>query len=262
MSPGAPLLENEVVLLRRREGDSVLLRLRRGPQAIEGRGVVDLSQEIGRPPGGSVEWGGARYEIVRPSLPDLLGGLRRKAQIVTPKDAQYLLFLAGVGPGSRVAEAGAGSGALTLVMAHAVGPTGRVVSYDRRSEFLDVARRNVEAAGLADRVDFRSRDVVKDGLESEEWDAVVLDLAEPWEVLPSARQTLRAGGRIATYTPTYNQLEHTVRRLRDLEFEEVRSVEILERALHVGEGGTRPEFDMLGHTGFLTGARRGAGSWS
>ncbi|HZY91145.1 MAG TPA: methyltransferase domain-containing protein, partial [Thermoplasmata archaeon] len=198
----------------------------------------------------------------RPSLPDLLAGLRRKAQIVTPKDGQYLVYLAGIGPGARVAEAGAGSGALTLVLAHTVGPAGHIISYDRRADFLDVARRNLEWAGLEERVEFRERDVVAQGIEGDGLDAVVLDLAEPWDVLASARTALRPGGRVATYCPTYNQLERTVRRLRELGFEELRSVELLERALHVGEGGTRPEFEMLGHTGFLTGGRRGVGPWS
>lgn len=262
MSTPPPLQENEVVQLRRREGDTVLLRLRRGPQSVEGRGVVDLTGEIGQPPGRLVQWAGARYEVVRPSLPDLLAGLRRKAQIVTPKDGQYLVYLAGIGPGARVAEAGAGSGALTLVLAHAVGPAGHIISYDRRADFLDVARRNLEWAGLEERVEFRERDVAAQGIEGDGLDAVVLDLAEPWEVLASARTALRPGGRVATYCPTYNQLERTVRRLRELGFEELRSVELLERALHVGEGGTRPEFEMLGHTGFLTGGRRGVGPWS
>lgn len=234
-----------------------MVPLRRGPQPVEGHGVVDLGSEIGQPPGRTVLWGGVPYQVLRPTLPDLLAGLRRKAQIVTPKDAQYLLYLAGVGPSSQVGEAGAGSGALTMVLAFAVGPTGHVVSYDRRPDFLEVAKRNLAWAGLAGRVDFRLRDVATEGLDVEGLDAVVLDLAEPWSVIPAARAALAPGGRIATYTPTYNQLERTVRELRAAQFHEVRSVELLERTLHVGEGGTRPEFEMLGHTGFLTGARRG-----
>lgn len=251
-----PLADGELVLLRRREGDAFLVTLRRGPQALEGRGVVDLGPLIGQPSGATLEWAGARYRALRPGLSDLLGVLRRKAQIVTPKDAQYLLYLAGVGPGAVVAEAGAGSGALTTVLAFAVGAAGRVVTYDRREEFLAVARANVHGAGLADRVDFRVRDVASEGLDVTDLDAVVLDLPEPWAVVAAAKRALVAGGRVATYTPTYNQLERTVRELRAQGFEDVRSVELLERTLHVGEGGTRPEFDMLGHTGFLTGARK------
>lgn len=256
MANRRPLAEGELVLLRRREGDAFLVSLRSGPQALEGRGVVDLAPLVGQAPGAVLEWAGARYRAFRPSLADLIGALRRKAQIVTPKDAHYLLYLAGVGPGTTVVEAGAGSGAMTTVLAFAVGPTGRVVTYDRRAEFLAVARTNVAGAGLGDRVDFRVRDVVTDGLDASDVDAVVLDLPEPWGVVAAAKRALVAGGCIATYTPTYNQLERTVRELRAQGFEDVRSVELLERSLHVGEGGTRPEFDMLGHTGFLTGARK------
>jgi tRNA (adenine57-N1/adenine58-N1)-methyltransferase catalytic subunit len=251
-----PLQEGEPVLLRRREQDSILVHLRRGPTTLEGRGILDLTDQIGRPPGSSFPWAGATYTILRPSLPDLLGHLRRKAQIVTPKDAQYLLYLAGVGPGSRVAEAGSGSGALTLVLAYAVGSTGRVYSFDRRADFLDVARRNVTAAGLESRVTFEERDVAQSGLGVAGLDSVLLDLPEPGAVLPAAKTALRVGGYAAVYVPTYNQLESSVRRLRSEGFEDVRAAELLERALHVGEGGTRPEFEMLGHTGFLASGRR------
>lgn len=230
--------------------------LRRGGQVIEGRGVIDLSDQIGRPPGGWIEWAGTRYQLLRPALPDLAAAVRRRAQIVTPKDAQYLLYLAGVGPGDRVGEAGAGSGALTLVLAHAVGSNGRVYSFDRRPDFLDVARANVALAGWTDRVEFALRDVVTDGFGTTDLDAIVLDLPEPWGALAGARAALALGGRLASYSPTYNQVERTVRELDALGFQEIRSLELLERGIHVGQGGTRPEFDMLGHTGFLTGARR------
>jgi tRNA (adenine57-N1/adenine58-N1)-methyltransferase catalytic subunit len=256
LSVEGPLVEGEPVLVRRREGEAFLLALRRTPQSVEGVGVIDLAGQIGAPPGGTIEWAGATYRVLRPSLSDILRQLRRRAQIVTPKDAQQLLFLAQVAPGGRVAEAGAGSGALTIVLAHAVGATGRVVSYDRRTDFLEVARRNVAQAGFSDRVRFVERDVTVDGFDESNLDGIILDVPEPWGALEAARSALNIGGAIATYTPTYNQLERTVRTLRTLGFEEIRSIELLERTLHVGEGGTRPEFDMLGHTAFLTGARR------
>lgn len=256
MTDPEPLAEGDPVLLRRREQDAILLRLRRGPTTLEGRGILDLTDQIGRPPGGTLAWAGATYTILRPSLSDLLGQLRRRAQIVTPKDSQYLLYLAGVGPGGRVAEAGSGSGALTIVLAHAVGATGRVYSFDRRADFLEVARRNVTAAGLDGRVNFEERDVARSGLGVTDLDSVLLDLPEPWAVLAHAKGALRVGGYVAVYVPTYNQLEESVRRLRTEGFEDVRALELLERALHVGEGGTRPEFEMLGHTGFLASGRR------
>jgi len=249
-------VEGETVALKRAGAPALLIPLLRGPQRIGEEGVIDLTPVIGELPGGSVSWSGASYHALRPSLSDLFGAVRRGAQIVTPKDAAQLLFLAGVAPGGRVAEAGSGSGALTLALAFAVGPTGRVVSYDRRADFLEAARANLRRAGLSARVEFRERDVAKDGLDVSDQTSVVLDLAEPWEVLAHARTSLATGGYVATYTPTYNQLERTVRALRALGFDEVRALEVLERGLHVGEGGTRPEFEMLGHTGFLAAGRK------
>lgn len=223
---------------------------------VEGLGVLDLASLVGGPPGVDFEWAGARYLVLRPTLSDLLGHLRRTAQIVTPKDAAQILLIGGIGPGARVAEAGAGSGALTTALAYAVGPIGRVVSCDRRHDFLENARQNLAASGLSERVEFRERDVASQGFGSGGFDAVVLDLPEPWEVLEAAAGSLVRGGRVVTYTPTYNQLERTVQAMRGRRFEEVRALELLERELHVGAGGTRPEFEMLGHTGFLAVGRR------
>ncbi len=247
--------DGDAAALARAGDPPLLLRLRRTPQAIGERGVLDLSAQIGRTPGGEVEWLGRRYRLVRPSLSDLLDTLERGPQIVTPKDAFHLAYLAGVAPGARVAEAGAGSGALTAVLATLVGRDGQVRSYDRRAEHLEAARRNLERAGLADRVTFLLRDVA-DGFEVEELASVVLDLPEPWSVVRAAVAALRAGGYLATYTPTYNQLERTVRELRSQGLAEVRALELIERPIHVGEGGTRPAFEMLGHTGFLAAARK------
>jgi len=251
-----PWREGEVAVLKRSGAPSVLLRVLSGAQPIGVDGVIDLSNQIGREPGGEVVWLGSEHRLLRPSLSDQIASVRRGAQIVTPKDAVYLAYLAGVQPGGRVAEAGAGSGALTIALATAVGPGGRVTTYERRADFLEAARQNVRRAGLDDRVTFRERDVVRDGLDVEDVGSVLLDLPEPWEVLASARGALAFGGWVATYTPTYNQLERTVRTLRTLRYDEVRAVELIERSLHVGEGGTRPDFDMLGHTGFLACGRK------
>jgi len=253
---GEPWAEGETVALKRSGEPVLLVRLARGPQKVGNEGVLDLTGLIGQPSGTTIAWLGSEYRALRPSLSDLLGSVHRGAQIITAKDAAHLLFLAGVGPGATVAEAGAGSGALTIVLAYSVGPTGRVISYDRREDFLDTARSNVRRAGLESRVSFRRRDVATEGIDANDLASIVLDLPEPWAVLPSALTALAPGGYVATYTPTYNQLERTVRSLRELGFDEVRAVELLERGLHVGDGGTRPSFEMLGHTGFLAAGRR------
>jgi tRNA (adenine57-N1/adenine58-N1)-methyltransferase catalytic subunit len=251
--------EGETVALKAPGAPALLVTLARGPVRLGHEGVIDLGGQIGAPPGGSVDWLGTSYRVVRPSLSDLFGALHRGAQIVTPKDAAQILYLGGVAPGGQVLEAGAGSGALTIALAHAVGDHGHVTSYDRRSDFLEAARANVVRSGLARRVTFRERDVAREGFDERGVGSVVLDLPEPWAVLASAHESLAVGGYVATYTPTYNQLERTVLELRARKFDEVRAVELLERGLHVGEGGTRPSFEMLGHTGFLASGRRIAG---
>lgn len=248
--------EGDVAALVRPGEPSLIVRVRGSPQPIGDRGVLDLSAQVGRPPGDRLEWLGRRFCLVRPSLADLLGTLDRGPQIVTPKDAFHLAYLAGVSPGAEVAEAGSGSGALTVVMATIVGPTGHIHSYDRRAGFLEAARRNVERVGLAERVTFRLRDVASEGFDTEDLASILLDLPEPWEVIRGALAALRAGGYLATYTPTYNQLERTVREMRERGLGDVHALELLERPIHVGDGGTRPAFEMLGHTAFLAVGRK------
>jgi tRNA (adenine57-N1/adenine58-N1)-methyltransferase catalytic subunit len=248
--------EGETVALKARGAPAILIELARGPVRIGDRGVIDLGELIGRAPGGEFAWLGTSYRALRPSLSDRLASVRRGAQIVTAKDAIELAYLAGAVPGGHVAEAGSGSGALTIALAEAVGPSGHVTSFDRREDFLAAARSNVTRAGLAARVSFRVRDVVRDGIDLTQVDGIVLDLPEPWAVVVSAHAALAVGGRVATFSPTYNQLERTVTALRAAGYDEVRALELIERELHVGEGGTRPEFDMLGHTGFLAAGRK------
>ena len=248
--------EGETVALKTLGAPAFLVLLARGPVRVGDDGVIDLTAQIGAAPGEAVPWLGKTYRVLRPSLADLFSTLRRGAQIITPKDAVEILFMAGVAPGTQVAEAGSGSGALTIALAHAVGASGHVTSFDRRRDFLDAARANVTRAGLADRVTFRERDVARNGIDLAGVASIVLDLPEPWAVLASARTALALGGYVATYTPTYNQLERTVQAFRSLGFDEVRALELWERGLHVGDGGTRPAFEMLGHTGFLASGRR------
>ncbi len=248
--------EGEVIALKHPGAPAIVLRLRRGPQRIGDAAVVDLSSEIGKPPGGAVDWLGSTYRVLRPSLSDLFSSLTRGAQIITPKDCARIVSLASLAPGDHVVEAGAGTGALTVALAYVVGPSGRVTSIDRRAESLRIARENIERAGFSERVTWVERDVALEGFDRGSADAVILDLPEPWAVLASVHAALRVGGAVVAYTPTYNQLERTVRGMREHRFDEVHALEILERSLQVGEGGTRPSFDMLGHTGFLSTGRR------
>jgi tRNA (adenine57-N1/adenine58-N1)-methyltransferase len=140
-------------------------------------------------------------------------------------------------------------------LATAVAPSGKVISYDVRQDFIDHAFENIAAAGLASLVVPRLRDVTS-GIEERYVDAVVLDIANPWDAVPGAWEALKPGGYLCTYSPLISQVEQTVKEIRSRPFIELTVLENIQRELVVSERGTRPSFHMLGHTGYLTFARK------
>jgi len=198
--------------------------------------------------------GGRSFLVLTPSIRDAVGSVRRQAQIIGPKDAASLIWNCDIKAGDLVVEVGAGSGALTLVLAQAVGPTGRVVTYDVRSDFLDRARENVAAAGLGERVEFKLGDG-RAAIPETQVDAFVVDIPDPWEAVGTAANSLRPCGHFASYSPNVEQVNRTVAALRARTFVEVRTLEIIEREIEASESGTHPSFAPLGHTGYLTFAR-------
>jgi tRNA (adenine57-N1/adenine58-N1)-methyltransferase len=155
----------------------------------------------------------------------------------------------------HVIECGTGSGALTIALANAVAPMGKVYAYDRREDFLENARKNVEEAGFSDFVEFKLREVEEE-FDETEVDVVILDLPSPWEGVPAATRSIRGGGRIAIISPTYNQVEKTVESLRKSGFVYLETIEVLIRRILVRPGKTRPFERMVSHTGFLTFGRK------
>lgn len=199
--------------------------------------------------------GSRSFLVLTPSIRETVGLLKRNAQIVGPKDLPALLWNGDVKPGDLIIEVGAGSGALTVALANAVGPNGRVVSYDLRRDFLEVARGNVEAAGLADRVEFKIGDA-RSPIPERGADAFVVDIPDPWECIGPAWQTLRPCGHFTAFSPNVEQMSRTVKGLEAAHFVDVRTLEILEREMVAHDTGTHPSFAPLGHTGYLTFARK------
>jgi tRNA (adenine57-N1/adenine58-N1)-methyltransferase catalytic subunit len=222
---------------------------------VEGLGVFNESTVVGKPWGASVSVGAQTIHLLRPSLPDFVRLLKRGAQIITLKDAGAILANTGVGAGAFVVEFGVGSGALTLCLLHAVGPQGRVISVDNNPKSIEVARRNVARTPWGAVWDVREGDCA-DGVPETGVDAVVIDVAEPWRALGAAARALKHSGRLASFSPTVNQTERTVTALAAAGFADVRTVEVLEREHAIREGASRPSFEMLGHTGYLTFARK------
>jgi tRNA (adenine57-N1/adenine58-N1)-methyltransferase catalytic subunit len=247
--------DHDRVILVDGEGQRWLVRAGAAGVRIPGLGVLDGRRLVGQPWGCRIEQVGKVLTALPPSTPDLLATVRRKAQIVQPKDAARIVLECDVRAGSRVVEAGVGSAALTIALARAVLPGGKVTTYELREDFAAWGRDNLEAAGLAQAVEVKLGDV-RGGIAEWEVDAVVLDVPDPWMAVPAAWEALRIGGALACYSPLVSQVEQTHEAARKQGFQDLRTLELLERAWVVGERGSRPSFDMLGHTGYLTFARK------
>jgi tRNA (adenine57-N1/adenine58-N1)-methyltransferase len=161
----------------------------------------------------------------------------------------------GIGPGSRVVESGTGTGALTTALAHFAQPTGKIYSYDIRPESQKAAEKNLKRAGLLEFVELKLKDVVT-GIDERDVDAVILDLAVPWLVVPQAYEALKPSGTLVSFSPTIDQVVKTVETLREHNFVCIETFECIMRGMQIERGKTRPQTLMTGHTGYITHARK------
>jgi tRNA (adenine57-N1/adenine58-N1)-methyltransferase catalytic subunit len=223
------------------------------------KGAIAHDDLIGRPEGVvAVSTGGVQYLALRPLLSDFVLSMPRGAAVVYPKDAAQIVAMADIHPGARVLEAGVGSGALACSLLRAVGDAGRVYSYERRTDFAEVAARNIETffgarpeswtLTVGDLVEVIAPHVV---------DRVILDMLAPWECVDAIAGVLRPGGVLCTYVATTTQMSTIVECLREHGgFTEPAASETLVRTWHVEGLAVRPDHRMIGHTGFLVISRR------
>jgi tRNA (adenine57-N1/adenine58-N1)-methyltransferase len=244
----------EVVILLDERGRKHSVILESGMLRVNGLGTFD-SAKLRKSVGQRIEIAGKRFLVLPASPRDLAETMQRGPQTIAPKDIASILYGADIQPGTHVVEAGSGSGALTVALARSVGPDGRVTSYDTRPQLQDVARANVAAAGLQARVDFREGDI-REEIPVPEIDSIVLDIPDPWAAVPACWIALKAGGHLASFSPNMEQVKQTVLALRDRPFVDIRTTELIERAIEVRDIGVRPSFAPLGHTGYLTFARK------
>lgn len=236
-------------------GEKYLIQPGRGMTDIAGLGVVDTDRIAAEKFGCAVKIAGKEFTVLRASLPDLLGCLKRGAQIILPKDSAQIIMACGIGPGMRVLEVGTGSGALTLVLAFFVGEGGKIITYESNPKHARGAWSNIASSGMQERVEMREADAAT-CTETDAYDSAVMDMPEPWQILGTVTAALKAGGYVCAYLPTMNQAETVIRAMRDLGYAETHVQENLQRELVVGSGGTRPSFEMLGHTGYLCFGRK------
>ncbi len=246
---------NDLALLVGRDRKSFIIRLEPGAQLHTHRGVVGHDDLIGNPWGKQVSSHlGYPFLFLRPSTDDLVRDLKRTTQIIYPKDAGYILMKMRIAPGCRVVEAGTGSGGLGLVFAQAVGPTGRVYSYEVRPEMQALARENLAQLGLAEFVAFKLRDVAE-GFDERDADALFLDLPNPWDYLAQAHEALAGGGFFGCILPTTNQVIRLIGALEQAHFGFVEVEELLLRPYKAVPARLRPMDRMVAHTGYLIFAR-------
>jgi tRNA (adenine57-N1/adenine58-N1)-methyltransferase len=245
----------EMALLVDRKGRRHVVKLVPGGEFHTHAGAVLHDALIGEEEGVSARsTGGSRLRAVRPTLSDFVLAMPRGAQVIYPKDLGPILLMADVSPGCRVLEAGVGSGALSMTLLRA---GAHIVGYELRPEFAGRAAANVEAflgAEALTRYRVEQRDVYE-RIDETDLDRVVLDVPEPWRVVPHAQSALRPGGILVAYVPSITQVAQLRAALAASAFSMAETVEVLVRSWHVEGQAVRPEHRMVAHTGFLSSAR-------
>lgn len=205
---------------------------------------------------------GATFQVFRPTLAQYVLKMPRGAQIIYPKDLATIAVWADIYPGATVVEAGTGSGALTMLLLRAVGPSGRVISYETREDFAKRGLENIECyLGKTPNLEARAKDIYE-GIEEDGIDRLVLDVPEPWRVVASAAEKLRGGGIYLCYLPTILQTMTVVETLRrEARFTGIDVFETMLRTWNVDGMSVRPDHRMVAHTAFITTARKAEPLW-
>jgi tRNA (adenine57-N1/adenine58-N1)-methyltransferase len=252
------ILEGSDVLLYLSQRKTFLVKVEAGKNFHTHKGFIKFDDLIGKDYGVRVRSSlGVEFIALKPLLRDYIMKSIRKTQITYPKDIALITMFSGIGPGSHVVEAGTGTGALTTALAHYVRPNGKVYSYEIKEEFQKIAERNLKRAGLLDFVELKNMDVTV-GIDETDLDAVILDMATPWLVIPHAYVALKTCGTIISFSPTIDQVVKTVEALRENNFVDIETAECLLRGMQIERGKTRPHTLMTGHTGYITFARKAA----
>ncbi|KAB1660181.1 tRNA (adenine-N1)-methyltransferase [Pseudoclavibacter chungangensis] len=257
-----PFRAGERVQLTGPKGRVSTIHLEPGATFFMHRGTIDHDALIGLPDGSVVtSTDGSGYLALRPLLSDVVMSMPRGAAIIYPKDAAQILAKADIRPGATVVEAGVGSGALSLWLLRMLGGTGRLVSFERREEFAQVAEGNVvgfmgERPANWDLVIGDLADALPGAVEAGGADRVILDMLAPWEVLDEVAEALTPGGVLVCYVATVTQLSRVAEAIRATgRFTDPKSDETLVRGWHVEGLAVRPDHRMVAHTAFLLSAR-------
>ncbi len=251
----AVLCVGDMVLLVDSKKRQYLITLEAGSEFHSHSGVLAHDSLLGQPEGSvAATTKGQKYRAFKPTLADFVTTMPRGAQVIYPKDLAAILMMADIAPGQRVFETGVGSGAMSMTLLRA-GVS--IVGYEVREDFANKAKKNVEAflgADALERYDVRLEDSYE-SIPDEVFDRVILDLPEPWQVLPHVPKSLRPGGIVVAYTPSVTQVQKVRSVLEAGPYAEVQTQEVLHRGWYVEGQAVRPDHRMVAHTAFLTRAR-------
>jgi tRNA (adenine57-N1/adenine58-N1)-methyltransferase len=248
--------EGDLVLLISKDYKKHLLTLQPGAQMQTHHGLISHDELIDQPLGREVRSHlDYPFLVLEPSTYDLIGQTKRITQIMYPKDIGYLLLRLNIHPGTQVIEAGTGSGGLTIALARAVQPDGRVHSYEQKEGIQRLARENLGKLGLDAYVTFTVRDIAE-GFDERDVDALFLDVRDPWSYLPQAHAALKGGGFLGAIVPTVNQVAHLLNDLRHADFSALEVEELILRPYKAVAARLRPMDRLVAHTGYLVFARQ------
>ncbi|MBN1328712.1 MAG: tRNA (adenine-N1)-methyltransferase [Candidatus Heimdallarchaeota archaeon] len=249
--------EGDYVLISASAEKKWMVKVEKGKEFHTHRGSISLSDLIGLEFGSSITNNkDATFFLWKPFPNDYLDAITHSTQVIYQTDIAQIIFSAGIYNGSRVIEAGTGSGALTCVMAKYVQPTGKIYSYDWKEIHQQVARKNLEKLGFSDFVEFKIRDAAE-GFDEIDVDAVILDLPTPWDIVLPARNALMGGGVLLIFVPTFSQVDLAIAAMLENNFYQIEAFEVIRRDLTTKIGAIRPVTRMIGFTAFLITGRKG-----
>jgi tRNA (adenine57-N1/adenine58-N1)-methyltransferase len=250
------ILADSFILVYRDKRRKWLVRPSETPKLHTHLGILDCSALVGRDYGIRVNTTmNDELMILKPTLEDIVMKFSRRTQVIYPKDIAMIIIKCGIHSGSRIFEAGTGSGAATAAMAYSAAPEGHVYSYDINEEFQAGARRNLERFGLSNNVTLKTQDA-KLGVEERDLDAALLDMGDPWELVKPVREALAPSAMLAAICPTMNQAEKLVQTLHEEGFVATETLELIARNIEARPGMTRPSMFMVAHTAYLVFGRK------
>ena len=221
-------------------------------------GVIKHADAIGKEYGSRLTTNKDKYVyLLRPTMYDYIMKIQHGTQIVYPKDIGYIIARAGIASGQKVLEIGTGSGSLTSFVASVVKPRGHVYTFDVDEQFMKIAEKNLQRAGVSKYVTQEKLDLkTAKKLPVADADVALIDLGDPWTVIPQVRKMLKGSGGVFAICPTMNQLEKLTVSLVENEFTDIESTEHILRTIEAREGKTRHSFQGIGHTTYLCYARK------